>query len=428
MKKFFLGVFITLLIEAIGGIGLMWYYTQYGFNTEGVEEEYTIKNPLAVEKAGVNDIESINNKDLKIENIPNIWYKVVESKNDIKELVVTKKNLKNIYLQTKLASIKDKRLQNFVYNFFYFNGESEFKSFLFEKYKEELNFKSEEKDKLNIDDEEVFYTNFFNSIKTVEDLREKLSSVDLSKYQNQDYCYNDYCNSKIKDIKSIYKVSEKAFFNEKELHKYIVEDYEKYGFNPKLYYSIIMTENMRMYSTYKGKLKQILNTKVPKLPIMTQYSYGIFAVKNNLITKMMNENYEGSKFYIGWDDEVFNYIKDNFYTYNTSSKRWVLKNENGLINYITKDKKNQVRITTLYFLMQQTAWKEYIKDFNNNAGILTTLYNIGAFKEPHGEPKLGGANLGFFGYTISFGRVTEQMYYSTNFDYLMLELKNKLAK
>jgi hypothetical protein len=149
-----------------------------------------------------------------------------------------------------------------------------------------------------------------------------------------------------------------------------------------------MTENMRMYSTYKGQLKMALKSKLPPLPIMTQFSYGIFAVKNNLITRMINENYEGGKFYIGWKDEIFKKIRDNYYYYNKTAKKYVIKNEQGLINYITQNKDVQVRITTLYFLMQQTAWKPFIKDFNNNAGILTTLYNIGAFKEPHGEPKL----------------------------------------
>lgn len=425
MKKFFLWVFVTLLVEGLLAWWLMYYYKTIGFNDIGVEEDYIVKNPVEIEQDDLWDIDLTNSQDFKIETIDGVGYKLVETKNDIKEFIITEKNLESLYLENKLASIKDKRIQNFVYNFFYFNGKSEFKSFLFEKYKENLNFDSEELKTLKIDDEEKFYKDFFQKTKTLEDARKALSNISLEKYKNDEYCLSKYCETGSKEINKIYKLTEKAFGVEKKLYTYIQDDYKKYGFNPKIYYSIIMTENMRMYSTYKGQLKNALKSALPPLPIMTQFSYGIFAVKNNLITRMVNENYEGSKFYIGWEDEIFKNIRDNYYYYNKNSKRYSIKNEQGLINYITKNKDVQVRITTLYFLMQQAAWKPFISDFNNNAGILTTLYNIGAFKEPHGEPKLWGANLAFLGTTMSFGKISEQMVYSTNFDYLMYQLSTQ---
>ena len=422
MKKFFLWVFCTLLIEWLLAWWAIYYYWKVGFNDIGVEEDYIVKNPVQIEQDELWDIDLSNNQDFKIENVEGVWYKLTETKNDIKEFIITNKNLESLYLEHKLKSIKDKRIQKFLYNFFYFNGNSEFKSFLFDKYKENLNFESEELKKLTIDDQEDFYKKFFNNTKTLEEARKALANISLEKYKNDEYCLSKYCEKGNKEINQIYKLTEKAFGVEKQLYNYINNDYKKYGFNPKIYYSIIMTENMRMYSTYKGQLKMALKSKLPPLPIMTQFSYGIFAVKNNLITRMINENYEGGKFYIGWEDEIFKKIRDNYYYYNKTAKKYVIKNEQGLINYITQNKDVQVRITTLYFLMQQTAWKPFIKDFNNNAGILTTLYNIGAFKEPHGEPKLWWANLWFLWQTMSFGKISEQMVYSTNFDYLMYEL------
>jgi len=196
---------------------------------------------------------------------------------------------------------------------------------------------------------------------------------------------------------------------------------KKYWVDKRFLYSIIMVENMRMHTTFKWNFKQLLIwAGIPILPVMNQFSYGLYGFKIKVLTMMVNSFDDKNSIFYVWENEFLSYIRSKYYAKSTNWYNLVW-DESKLIDFIVNDKKVQSEIVTLFLLQQIKAWKTLNIDLNRNPWILLTLYNLWTFKNPHKWPQIWWSIIRLWNKDYLFGELWQRFFYS-------LEMKNVAAK
>lgn len=233
-------------------------------------------------------------------------------------------------------------------------------------------------------------------------------------------CFYTFC----KENKEVYGYVKKAMIGDVELQQQLAVA-KKDWVSPKFYLTILLIENNRMHTQYKGAFKSVfMKYSSPKLAVMSKFSYGKYWTKVNFITNLINANYkEGSIFSIG-DYPVLKEIKDKFYLQNQTNKNWYPKSEWQVVEWLIANKQGQTDIISAFFKMAAQGWKTQGIDLWKweNAGILLTLYNLGRLGEPKKNPELWGATLNFSSNSYNFGEMANVMYNSLELDDIMQQM------
>jgi len=416
MSKFFYWILFVISIQIL--IWLIWFkaYELWYFNDNWLWNIEINKN----NKLDITDNVSINNLNELNESIKQItwnnnfivnytWNKIIVNTNNIFELdqdII----LFNYYFSKLLPREKE----------FFIAWKNLWYSFkdLLEKY----NYIELEKTDIWKIKWDLYLWNYINNEKNIQTLKEKYES-DLKKYntyiklyknKNIDTCFNNYCNDK----KEEYNYLRDAILNDKELIESL-KLYEKQWINSKLFLSIIVIENLRIYSSYKWAFKRFLSYTTPQVSVMTKFSYWMYWTKVSMITRLINENYKWSIFYI-WDDTIIEKIKKDFYRFNKTKYTYEPINEQKIIDFIVSSKKNQTDIVAAFIKMQTKWWNtKWINLLdNNNIWYLLTLYNIWQFNEPHKNPELWWADLDFLSKPYNFWQLSLYLYNSLDFEYI----------
>lgn len=226
-------------------------------------------------------------------------------------------------------------------------------------------------------------------------------------------CFYSFC----KENEQVYAYVKKAMINDTELKNQLLVA-KKDGVSPKFYLTILLIENIRMHTQYKGAFKSVfMKYASPKLAVMSKFSYGKYGTKVNFITQLMNNNYkENSIFSIG-DFPVLKELKDSYY-WQDKNGLWHPKKESTIIEWLVNNKQAQTDIISAFFKMAQKGWSTKGVDLwkAENAGILLTLYNIGKLGEPKENPELWGATLQFVNQKYNFWQLANVIYNSLELD------------
>ena len=174
------------------------------------------------------------------------------------------------------------------------------------------------------------------------------------------------------------------------------------GIEPRLIVATLIGEQIRLYNTNREVFKSYLGP-VKVLVTETKFSMGVTGIKE--FTAMRIEKYlkdPASEFYI--------------------SKKYenVLDYENGIdsavrIQRLTNGKSNYYSYLYAGIMLHQfqKQWERKGQDISYNAGVLSTLFNLGFnLSIPKPAPEIGGAKITINGVPHTFGGLAFDFYYS----------------
>jgi len=367
-------------------------YLKWFFNDKGKE---TINKDITVTKQIVEKLVKIENQNFEknkknINNLNN-ENKTKSEKIEIKRII----NLNNEQL----------KIIKFIINAWYRNTLNKddkidlyntIKVFLYEN-----NIKIKDKDLINI-------------VKDYENYLDNNLKID-------NYCYYNFCKNK-KTLKYYNYVKKAILYNQQNLRQYIKQVSNDLGQDPRLFYTILIIENVRMHTTYKWWFKQVfLKYKVPLLTVMTKFSYWPYGIKLVTLDKIINhfdiiKNKVPEKY-----KNFINYIKNSFYYYQNGK----YKRKSNLDNIIIKNIKNYKNSTIILgiFFKIIDEYRKDIKDYRYNPGIKLTLWNIWKIKKWNKNRKFGGAYLNFW--WKNFGEIGQIIYYSLELEHIIHKLNEK---
>lgn len=251
----------------------------------------------------------------------------------------------------------------------------------------------------------------------------------LNKF-NSPYVSNEFCDSRVSIICNLYKEKylyvKKAIIANRKLKDWIDMYSKKYNIPKKVFYAILIIENIRMHTTYKTQFKALfLKYKIPQLTVMTKFSYWYFGVKLNVIYNILNSHY--------YKDNIDNIqnnkkIKTLKSLYDEYIKTKDTKYKEQMIKYIVHNKDLQVEIVAIFLAYQRYEYRFYwcnlnekILNENKLVWIYATLWNIGGAKInkiKECKPKFGGANIWFYNNDI-FWHIAYMLSQSIDMLYVM---------
>lgn len=174
------------------------------------------------------------------------------------------------------------------------------------------------------------------------------------------------------------------------------------GISPRLIVSILIVEQLRLYSSEREFYKQFFQP-LKILGVQSQFSWGVTGLKEET-AKQIETNLKdpNSVFYLGLEKE--NLL--DFETSDHSAERF-----SRLTN--SRDHYYSYLYTALYLRELMAQWDRAGYNISDRPEILATLFNLGFTKsKPKPDPQVGGAEIEIAGQEYSFGGLAYQFYYS----------------
>ncbi len=181
------------------------------------------------------------------------------------------------------------------------------------------------------------------------------------------------------------------------------------GVNPRLIFSVVAVEQLRLFFTQRGLFKDIFK-KFNVLAVQSQFSWGVAGVKQDTAIQVeQNLKATTSPFYLGTSSEHLLDFKNKDGSINTVNA------DTLRFNRLVDEKDNSYSYLYAGLILRQitSQWNKAGFDISNNPGVLGTLYNIG-FKnsKPKSAPDIGGAEIDIGGTIYTFGGLVHDIYYS----------------
>jgi len=282
------------------------------------------------------------------------------------------------------------------------------------------NFYKELKENIEKSEDEVNSILFFNNkkkeiTKYIKEIETKIERI------NNDYCYNYFCKSKDQYLNKIYLYIKQAILSDKNLYYYLDLYSKKYNIDIRIPLAVLIIENERQHTSYKWLFKQFFaGLKIPRLSIMSKFSYGLFWIKLGTVERIINSSTDIK------DNELID-IRNRFFKFDKEKKKFVLIDwkRDELIKFIVKNKKIQVLLFYKLLSIKSKEYKQIWINLNNKPWILATIWNIGWIKPAHKNPDTGGARLSFLWYKIWFGDLAEIIVNSMEMDNIITILRYK---
>ena len=198
-----------------------------------------------------------------------------------------------------------------------------------------------------------------------------------------------------------WNVLKTAFIRENATITKVANDLE---LDPRMLISPIISEQIRAFGSERASFESYFEP-VKKMINLTQFSYGIAGIKPETAKKI--EEYlkdVNSPYYLG---KKYENMLDYAPNVDIDSER---------IARLTNDKDHTY--SYLYAgLMEKMLINEWDKngiDISQNAGVVSTLYNLGFNKsKPKENPAIGGAIITVNGTKYPFGQISDEFYKSS---------------
>jgi len=292
------------------------------------------------------------------------------------------------------------------------------------------------------------FKSFSNSKKQYKKYLGKINEF-LNIETNNNYCYNEFCyytwqivwNYKFNQI---YNYVENAILSDINLINSLKYYWNLYDINYKIPLTVLIIENLRHHTTYKGYFKKFFAwLPIPKLSVMTKFSYWLFWLKLKTLNDIINSKYL-------FDNKTLSKIRNKFYIKNDDykywEKYWIYKffdenkkeyvykykikdsEKDNLIDYLVKNKNLQIELFNIFLKQQILYRKSYWIDISQNVWILTTLWNLWGNRKPHKNPETWWSELSFLSYKIYFWDLANLIYNSTEMDKIEIILNSRLNK
>ncbi len=175
------------------------------------------------------------------------------------------------------------------------------------------------------------------------------------------------------------------------------------GVNPRLIVSVIVSEQLRLFTSQRQTFKQVFQP-LRVLGTQTQFSLGVTGIKDETI-RAVEEHLRDktSPYYLGTRYEsVLDYP-----TTPTSAMRFA-----RFSNY--NDHYYSYLYTGLFLRQVMTQWEQAGYPISDRPEILATIYNLGFLKSiPKPDPLVGGSEITITGETYTFGGLAGEFFISS---------------
>lgn len=174
------------------------------------------------------------------------------------------------------------------------------------------------------------------------------------------------------------------------------------GISPRLIVSMLVGEQLRLYTSEREVFKQFFQP-LKILGVQSQFSWGVMGIKEETAKQIeVNLKAKASPYYLGpaYEDLL------DFKTGDISSERFnrLIDSKNHYYSYL---------YTALYLKQIMRQWELSGYNISDKPEILATLFNLGFSKSvPKAEPQVGGAEIEVGNEKYSFGGLAFQFYYS----------------
>ena len=259
-----------------------------------------------------------------------------------------------------------------------------------------------------------------------------IDNFDINKMNKEEFnkIIKSVLNKKIsiEEIKEYYNFAQNKYFayimdaiQKDEKTRYFLKKYsEIYKIDYRIAIAVILIENMRMFSTYKGVFKQVFAwLKIPKLTVMSKFSYGMFGIKLITVDFIVNNSWKDEN--ISWLYKYYVFKNWKYYR-----KKW---EDNNLIKEIVNSKEKQVILFYKLLHIEKKRRKEKWIDFDkiqeeefitNIPWVLGTIWNIWWRTTPKKDYDTGWSVLKFLWEPIYFGDLVNTIYFSLVLDLIKL--------
>ncbi|MDQ1281900.1 MAG: hypothetical protein QG630_251 [Patescibacteria group bacterium] len=202
------------------------------------------------------------------------------------------------------------------------------------------------------------------------------------------------------------------------------------GVDSRLLISPLVTEQLRLMTSERETFKKYF-APLGILGTQTQFSLGIFGIKENTAKQIENNLKDPSSiYYLGSEYErVLDYIDSNSTlvvdknslmpvtgsSTNSTSTITLSGSDADRIKRLTnsKDHYYSYLYAALYLKQIMTAWERAGYSISDRPEIIATVYNLGFQKSnPNPDPKVGGAEIDLVGNKYSFGSISFYFYFS----------------
>jgi hypothetical protein len=186
------------------------------------------------------------------------------------------------------------------------------------------------------------------------------------------------------------------------------------GVDSRLLIAPLVTEQLRLMTSQREIFKKYF-APLGILGTQTQFSLGIFGIKENTAKQIENNLKDTSSiYYLGEEYEnILDYSSSSDDVNNTP----LFKKDTERIKRLTnsKDHYYSYLYAALYLKQIITSWQRYGYNVSNRPEIIATLYNLGFEKSnPNPDPKVGGADIDLNGNKYSFGAIAFYFYFSND--------------
>lgn len=202
------------------------------------------------------------------------------------------------------------------------------------------------------------------------------------------------------------------------------------GVDSRLLISPLVTEQLRLMTSERETFKKYF-APLGILGTQTQFSLGIFGIKENTAKQIENNLKDPSSiYYLGSEYErVLDYTDSNSTlvvdknslmpitgsSTNSTSTITLSGSDADRIKRLTnsKDHYYSYLYAALYLKQIMTAWERAGYSISDRPEIIATVYNLGFQKSnPNPDPKVGGAEIDLVGNKYSFGSISFYFYFS----------------
>lgn len=222
----------------------------------------------------------------------------------------------------------------------------------------------------------------------------------MEKCSNTDFQYFDLAISAYEWADTDeWALMKNVFSRDQNIIKKAAEDA---GVNPRLILSCVIGEQFRFFSSRRESFKNYFEP-LKILASLSNISYGIAGIKPKTVFQIEeNLKDEKSSFYLGYNMRNVTGVKDKI-------------TEEEIMNRITDTENPYYSYLYVGLFINQIIhqWESHGYDISNNAGILSTLYNLGFYHSlPKEDPKVGGAIINIANKDYTFGDIGHEFYYS----------------
>lgn len=204
------------------------------------------------------------------------------------------------------------------------------------------------------------------------------------------------------------------------------------GVDSRLLITPLIAEQLRLMTSERETFKKYF-APLGVLGTQTQFSLGIFGIKENTAKQIENNLKDPSSiYYLGSEYErVLDYLDSNSTlivdknslmpitgsSTNSSSTITLIGSDADRIKRLTnsKDHYYSYLYAALYLKQIMTAWERVGYSISDRPEIIATVYNLGFQKsKPNPDPKVGGAEIDLNGNKYSFGSIAFYFYFSND--------------